>query len=250
MTSFQKIDALQEEFSGASDRASAIVAGAFLDEILQELLCTFLVEEPKGDKKLFEGTGALATFSAKIEMSFRLGLISTEEHRTLHAVRGIRNDFAHVLGDISFQTTSVKARCKNIEAPIAMVAPKDIPLPEKDRAPPLPRIIKAPSENARSVFQEAVIALMHCLAARVSEAGRDRRVSPADFTEAHQPAEMVLNRFKNLADRFERLMSHELLPEDDKALAAENQRKNALLVRVQEFCVAQIKRAHASRGSI
>ena len=45
-TPFDHSDALQREFDGASDRAAAIVAGAFLDELLQELLREFFVEQP------------------------------------------------------------------------------------------------------------------------------------------------------------------------------------------------------------
>jgi len=53
-TPFDHSDALQREFDGASDRAAAIVAGAFLDELLQELLREFFVEQPAAaNKKLF-----------------------------------------------------------------------------------------------------------------------------------------------------------------------------------------------------
>jgi len=249
MTSFQSVDALRAEFSAASDRAAAIVAGVFLDEILEELLRTFLVESSKGDKELFSGNGVLSNFSSKIEMSFRLGLISAEEHRTIHNIRDIRNKFAHVLSGISFQTDSVAARCKNIEVPVALVAPAEIPLPHgvKVKEPPLPEIRKAPSDDARLVFQEAVITMMHCLAARVVDAGRIRRESPVSFTEAHQPAEMVLTQYKELAGRMEKLLSNKVLPAEERASLLEDQERSSLLIRVQEFCIAQIRKAHQAR---
>ena len=102
-TSFENVAALRKELEGTSDRAALIVAGAFLDDVLRELLCEFLIKGTEDHRELFEGTGALATFSAKIEMSFRLGLISEGEHRTLTAIRKVRNEFAHILGEMSFQ---------------------------------------------------------------------------------------------------------------------------------------------------
>lgn len=248
-TSFDHADALHKELEGASDRAAAIVAGAFLDEVLQELLCVFLIKGTADNKKLFEGTGALATFSAKIEMSYRLGLVSDGEHRTLTTIRGIRNDFAHVLGDLSFTTQSIQARCRNIEVPLPMVAPRNVPLSKNGEVPPLPKIEKAASEDTRAIFQEAVITLMHCLAARVAEASETQRRNPPDFAAAHEAGELVAHRLRSLRDRYEKLVQHEKCPSDEKASAAENREKYEILIQIQEFCCRQIKRAHeALRG--
>jgi len=53
--------------------------------------------------KLFEGYGPLGSFSAKIDIAYALGFITALESRTLHAVRGIRNTFAHSSNlDMSF----------------------------------------------------------------------------------------------------------------------------------------------------
>ena len=45
--------------------------------------------------KLFSGYGPLASFSSKIDLAYSLGLITAYEHRSLHAIRVIRNAFAH-----------------------------------------------------------------------------------------------------------------------------------------------------------
>ncbi|MES2688192.1 MAG: hypothetical protein V4706_15335 [Pseudomonadota bacterium] len=248
-TPFDHSNALHRELEGASDRAAAIVAGAFLDEVLQELLCEFLIEGSADSKKLFEGTGALATFSAKIEMSYRLGLISDGEHRTLTTIRGIRNDFAHVLGDLSFATQSIQARCRNIEVPLPMVAPRSVPLSQNGEVPPLPKIEKAASEDARAIFQETVITLMHSLAARVAMASEIQRRSPPDFVAAHETGELIARRLRSLRDRYEELLQQEKCPPDEKVSAAKNREKYEILIQVQEFCCRQIKRAHeALRG--
>src|SRR5680860_1238080 len=46
-------------------------------------------------RKLFENSGPLASFSAKIDIAYSLGFIPSNEKRTLHAIRLIRNIFAH-----------------------------------------------------------------------------------------------------------------------------------------------------------
>lgn len=242
--SFDQIEALHIELDGASDRAAAIVAGAFLDELLQNLLCAFFIKGTSSTKKLFEGTGALATFSAKIEMSFRLGLISECEHRTLTTIRVIRNDFAHVAGDLSFASQSVQARCRNIEVPLAMVAPRDIPLSQNGETPTLPRIEKASSDNPRAVFQEAVITLMDCLSARVANAGEIQRQSPPCFNAAHEPGLARVNRMKSFSKRLKTLAQNENLSADEREFVTERLKKNELLVEVEEFCLQQITRVH------
>lgn len=243
-TSVDQIEALHKELDGASDRAAAIVAGAFLDELLQDLLCAFFIKGTSSNKKLFEGTGVLATFSAKIEMSFRLGLISECEHRTLTTIRVIRNDFAHFVGELSFASQSVQARCRNIEIPLAMVAPHDVPLSQNGKVPALPRIEKASSDNPRAVFQEAVISLMDCLSARVASAGEIQRKSPACFNAAHEPGLVRVNRMKNLSKQLEQLAQNKKLSAEERKSVTENLKKNELLVGVQEFCLQQITRAH------
>lgn len=244
MTSFNEVATLRKELEGTSDRSAAIVAGAFLDGVLQELLCEFLISGSSDQNKLFEGMGALATFSAKIEMSFRLGLISKGEHRTLNFIRGIRNDFAHMLGDLSFATPSIQARCKNIETPLAMVAPFFIPLSQRGELPPLPKIEKAASDNSRAIFQEAVMTLMHSLAARVVIAGEIKRESPLDFEAAHEPGELIARRFRNLVELYDSLLQNEKCPPEERARAKEGRKKQELLIKTQEFSCQQIKRAH------
>ena len=125
-----------------------------------------------------------------------------------------------------------------------MVAPLNIPLSEKGEIPPLPKIEKATSDNIRAVFQETVVTLMHCLAARVVVAGGVKRNSPLDFSAAHEPGEIIVNYFKNLVSRYGELTQHENCPPEEQGHAQELQKKHELLIQVQEFCCQQIRRAH------
>jgi DNA-binding MltR family transcriptional regulator len=252
---FEQVETLQREFAGASDRAAAVVAGAFLDEVLHQLLDDFFVARSvDAQKKLFRGNGPLSTFSAKIELAFSAGLISEKEHFDLNAIRRIRNDFAHQLGDLSFQTQSVLNRCQNIAPALALVMPNFIPLSMAGEEPPLPKIVKADGSNGRALFQESVLTLMHCLSGRVAAINSGRRtVSPKNFENAHEPAEMMLEHFKTLYEELQRLTVE--LRQDIRARSAHTDeaaigdrdardKRTTILIRAQEFFVQQIKRAH------
>jgi DNA-binding MltR family transcriptional regulator len=241
---FHGAEALRNEFEGASDRAAALVAGAFLDEILGELLREFLVGDPKNDKKIFEGTGPLATFSAKIDITYRLGLISAREHQMIHVIRSIRNDFAHKSSGVSFENQSISARCKNIEMPLTMLTPKVFTLTLSGKVPPLPTIEKADSSDARAVFQESVITLSHILESRIVDAQLSRRTSPPAFVAAHEPIERLGARLQDLIERYQSFFDSEVLSPEEKYEIAKNLRKYQALLSVQQNSARQIKAVH------
>src|SRR5579875_681420 len=85
-------DQLESDLSKQSDRSLAILSFAFLDAQVQGILeASFVVN----NKALFEGTGPLATASAKFAVAHAMGLVSTDERRDLDLLRKIRNAFAH-----------------------------------------------------------------------------------------------------------------------------------------------------------
>lgn len=104
-------DFLISEFKKETDRAAVILVAAILDEKLTTLLKSRLIAIPSANDDLFEGGNApISTFSSKIDVSFRLGLISSRFCRDLHLVRKIRNSFAHDIYGCSFENGGVKAR--------------------------------------------------------------------------------------------------------------------------------------------
>jgi hypothetical protein len=102
---------LYKEFKGESDRACVILGAALLDSALETLLRTFLIPSSTAEDALFDGANAsLATFSSRIEMAARLGLIDVSFARGLHLVRRIRNDFAHNVTGCTFGDSAVLSR--------------------------------------------------------------------------------------------------------------------------------------------
>jgi DNA-binding MltR family transcriptional regulator len=107
---------LHKEFETESDRAAVIVAASILDELLRSFLVAKLVPVSSSSDDLFDGSNApLGTFSSRIEMAFRVGLVSVKFARDLHLVRKIRNDFAHTIHGASFEDTRVKNRVSELD---------------------------------------------------------------------------------------------------------------------------------------
>ena len=95
-------------FSKESDRAAVILTASLFDTSLDNLLRSYLVAISTSEDELFDGPNApIATFSSKILMAHRLGLISTEFARDLHLIRKIRNHFAHNVQGCDFSQPQV-----------------------------------------------------------------------------------------------------------------------------------------------
>lgn len=102
-----------ESYKKESDRSAAILASSFLEEILEETIQSFFIEDQAVDT-LFKGYSPLATFSSKIALAYALGLITKEMKQDLDTIRKIRNHFAHNWQDVSFNTSPVSDFCRSL----------------------------------------------------------------------------------------------------------------------------------------
>ena len=66
------------EFKEESDRAAVVLGASKLDQMLGLVLERFLLPCPNRTDQLFDNNGPLGTFSAKIDVCHRLGLIDSE----------------------------------------------------------------------------------------------------------------------------------------------------------------------------
>ncbi|WP_098743521.1 MltR family transcriptional regulator [Paenibacillus sp. EZ-K15] len=98
-----------------SDRGCALLAVAFLDNLIQKLLQKYFIDNKQVVDNIFTGTGALSSFSSRIELAYLLGLISPDTRRDLNLLRKIRNEFAHSMEILSFQDQRIEARCKELK---------------------------------------------------------------------------------------------------------------------------------------
>jgi DNA-binding MltR family transcriptional regulator len=66
---------------------------------------------------LFDASGSLGTFSAKIDLAYSLGIYGEKTYRELNMIRKIRNEFAHILGPLNFNSPDVENRCRELWFP-------------------------------------------------------------------------------------------------------------------------------------
>ena len=79
-----------------SDRSAVILGAARLDLALERLLKQVMHHHPGGrEDNLFDPDRPLGSFSAKIDLSYRLGLIDRVLEHSLQMARRLRNVFAH-----------------------------------------------------------------------------------------------------------------------------------------------------------
>lgn len=106
-----------EEFRDESDRAAVILGAAKLDMLLMQVLDRRLLPSLATTDELLEGDSPLATFSARINMCYRLGLITPEFAKALHLVHRIRNGFAHEISGVSLASGAHSDRLKSLLLP-------------------------------------------------------------------------------------------------------------------------------------
>jgi len=105
------------ELQKETDRAAVVLGASKLDLQLYQLLQKVLLACPSGQDELLDNEGGLSTFSAKIHLAHRLGLITSEFARALHLVRKIRNSFAHELGASSLALGEHRNRVRELIQP-------------------------------------------------------------------------------------------------------------------------------------
>lgn len=200
----QSFNYLDSEIKSVSDRACAIVCGAFLDNLIQELLLEFLCTDSKTqDNKLFSQNGPLSTFSSKILLAYRLGLISKYEYDYLNLIRKIRNSFAHDLTIDSFECEPIRELLSNNLPPVELLPPLSIPLSYTDNGkileltmedildkhryenllpkfPPL-EFRNYENKNMRSIFLCVLYVLQALLATRFMQAIIEKRDNAKEF---------------------------------------------------------------------
>lgn len=88
---------LLAELSHESDRAAVIVGAAFIDSLLRERICSRLLPAESGtEDTLFDPTRPLGSFGSRIDLAYRMRIISSEFARALKRLAKLRNQCAHV----------------------------------------------------------------------------------------------------------------------------------------------------------
>jgi hypothetical protein len=104
--------AVIEEIERQTDRGAALVAAAFIETRLEAAIKTRLdPEAAKTVSKLFHFSGALGNLAGKIDIGHALHLYPITIRDLLHDVREIRNQFAHNVAPLDFNSEDIRRRC-------------------------------------------------------------------------------------------------------------------------------------------
>lgn len=105
-----------KEFQEETDRGAALVGAALIDERLERLLRSHLIE-CKQTEVILNGINApLGSLSARVILAYCLGLITQLEFNEIEVIRRVRNEFAHEVHGLSFKAQKVKYLCHNLKA--------------------------------------------------------------------------------------------------------------------------------------
>ncbi len=98
-----EFDEFAEEFlMETSERIIVIICASKLDDILFSNLNKYFLKKISSKDELLEGDQPLSTFSSRIKINYRLGLIDKSFYYLLEQIRAIRNKSAH---NVSFNIT-------------------------------------------------------------------------------------------------------------------------------------------------
>ena len=151
-----------EELQNESPRGAVIIASAFLDAQLRNLISKFLIDDSKIVDELLGSEDKpdrpLSSFSSRIRAAYCLGLIGKSMYDDLDAIRKIRNKFAHKMHGYTFDEPEIVSWCKSLK--LAKMITDAIP--------------DYPNTHG-SMFLLGVTQLASGLALKTVEAGRSRR---------------------------------------------------------------------------
>lgn len=112
--SFTK-DQMLEILARQTEAGSALVTAGLVEDWLEKLLLAAGRElSNKEAERIFEGMGALSSFSAKIEIAYLFQLIEKPVRDDLRVIKSIRNNFAHTTRFVNFGTDHIATDCRRL----------------------------------------------------------------------------------------------------------------------------------------
>lgn len=101
-----------EELGLGSDRVCAIVGCTMIDNSLTSLIASSMI---KNDDKAIDEFLSNLNMKRKVELAYCLDLITKHQKEDIFEITHIRNRFAHVLHDASFENETIKKMCERLK---------------------------------------------------------------------------------------------------------------------------------------
>lgn len=119
--SFQSLPNLTEDavrlvsdLQRETDRGAALLAAAFLDDVLEVFLRAAFVDDPEAVNKLMSPGRPLESFGVRAHLAYCIGLLGPDIYHDINLLREIRNDFAHRQPS-QFGHDEIHTKCHNLQ---------------------------------------------------------------------------------------------------------------------------------------
>lgn len=115
--SLKVVTEFRNTLSNESDRGATLMAAAFIDDRLAELIKKYLIKDRRALlNSLFNFNGALGTFSSRTSLAYCLGLIPEDIYDDINYLRKIRNIFAHSSDLLTFDSDEINSVCHKFKS--------------------------------------------------------------------------------------------------------------------------------------
>lgn len=166
VSDYSQKKAIEEIIGSGSDRASAIVAAAFVERDLRNAIEARLLKNKDLTNKMFKPAGPMGPFEVKADFGLLLGVYGHDVHGDLLRLVKIRNTFAHSREPIQFGSRDIKRELDALVLVDKEEYPKieDAGLPEEFRSPA--RLPKGAPYKDRLITTVQIITLILWLNSR------------------------------------------------------------------------------------
>ena len=113
-----------DRFMNEPDRAAALLVTSILEQCIGDLIKSFCIKDSIVDD-LLEVNGPFGPFSYRINAAYALGWIKKDIYDDLHAIRNIRNHFAHHSLKAAFEDTELQESLEKLSQKGCMYMPDE-----------------------------------------------------------------------------------------------------------------------------
>lgn len=106
---------IRATFDKESDRAAAILIGAYLERILREVLELVMINSGSVQHLFSPSKGALGAFGVMIDIAYATGIVSKSAYNNLRTISKVRNAFAHMEHAIKFDAPEIIELCEKFD---------------------------------------------------------------------------------------------------------------------------------------
>ena len=115
---------LVSDLETETDRGVALLAVAFLDDVLDLLLRASFVNDAEAVNRLIGPGRPLESFGSRAHIAYCMGLLGADVYNDINLIREIRNDFAH-RQPTNFEQGDIRLKCNKLRCVAGMLSEND-----------------------------------------------------------------------------------------------------------------------------